>query len=75
MGFITDCTIVIALVEYLTSEEAGQPLGRRFAWPVNMIVNGQAGGKAALANGKSSSNGHVNGTAKANGNGNAKKEL
>jgi hypothetical protein len=29
---------VIALVEYLTSEEAGQPLGSRFAWPVGYMV-------------------------------------
>jgi dihydroceramidase len=30
--------IVIALVEYLTSEEAGQPLGSRFAWPVGHLI-------------------------------------
>ncbi|PBP15506.1 alkaline phytoceramidase [Diplocarpon rosae] len=36
---------VIALVEYLTSEDAGQPLGSRFAWPVNVLVNCQAGTK------------------------------
>ncbi|KAL2071737.1 hypothetical protein VTL71DRAFT_12972 [Oculimacula yallundae] len=35
--------IFIALVEYLTSEEAGQSLGGRFAWPVNHIVNCRAG--------------------------------
>ncbi|KAL5331084.1 hypothetical protein ACEPPN_000613 [Leptodophora sp. 'Broadleaf-Isolate-01'] len=34
---------VIALVEYLTSDEAGQPLGGKFAWPVNLIVDGRAG--------------------------------
>ncbi|KAJ5041302.1 uncharacterized protein L3040_005848 [Drepanopeziza brunnea f. sp. 'multigermtubi'] len=39
--------IFIALVEYLTSEKAGQALGSRFAWPVNLIVNGQAGSKAS----------------------------
>lgn len=35
--------IFMALVEYLTSDEAGQPLGGRFAWPVPWIVNGSAG--------------------------------
>ncbi|KAL3424080.1 alkaline phytoceramidase [Phlyctema vagabunda] len=39
--------IFIALVEYLTSEEAGQPLGKRFAWPINGIVNGSAGAEGA----------------------------
>lgn len=29
--------IFIALVEYLTSEEAGEPLGGRFAWPVEAV--------------------------------------
>ena len=29
--------IFIALVEYLTSEEAGEPLGGRFAWPVEVV--------------------------------------
>ncbi|PBP19980.1 hypothetical protein BUE80_DR009213 [Diplocarpon rosae] len=38
-------SVVIALVEYLTSEDAGQPLGSRFAWPVNVLVNCQAGSK------------------------------
>lgn len=36
---------VIALVEYLTSDEAGQPLSGRFAWPACLIVNGSAGAK------------------------------
>ncbi|PVH85176.1 alkaline phytoceramidase [Cadophora sp. DSE1049] len=44
--------IFIALVEYLTSEEAGQPLGGRFAWPVNLIIDGKAG-DTKLANGNS----------------------
>lgn len=48
---------VIALVEYLTSEEAGQPLGKSFAWPVGKIVNCSAGAKKttgfAHANGNS----------------------
>ncbi|CZT10101.1 related to YPC1-Alkaline Ceramidase [Rhynchosporium agropyri] len=35
--------IFIALVEYLTSEEAGSPLGGKFAWPVKLIVDGTAG--------------------------------
>lgn len=30
--------LVIALVEYLTSEEAGEPLAGRFAWPVDMFL-------------------------------------
>lgn len=34
---------VIALVEYLTSDEAGLPLKGRFAWPVGLIVTGDAG--------------------------------
>ncbi|KAI9743953.1 MAG: hypothetical protein M1818_002687 [Claussenomyces sp. TS43310] len=34
--------IFMALVEYLTSEEAGEPLGGRFAWPVPWIVDGSA---------------------------------
>jgi len=38
--------IFIALVEYLTSEEAGQPLGKSFAWPVGKIVNCHAGVQA-----------------------------
>jgi dihydroceramidase len=37
--------IFIALVEYLTSDEAGQPLGGRFAWPVGLIVDCGAGMK------------------------------
>ena len=28
----------IALVEYLTSDDAGKPLSGRFAWPVGLIV-------------------------------------
>ena len=56
--------IFIALVEYLTSEEAGQPLGKRFAWPVNSIVNGSAGRKVGV-NGMA--NGHANGAVKMNG--------
>ncbi|KAI9641847.1 hypothetical protein NHQ30_009714 [Ciborinia camelliae] len=32
--------IFIALVEYLTSEEAGQALGPSFAWPVGLILAG-----------------------------------
>jgi hypothetical protein len=30
-------------VEYLTSDEAGEPLEGKFAWPVPWIVNGAAG--------------------------------
>jgi len=56
--------IFIALVEYLTSEEAGQPLGSSFAWPVGLIVNKHAGKKVAIA-----MNGNGNGHAKTSGNG------
>jgi len=35
--------IFIALVEYLTSDEADQPLEGRFAWPVDWIIDGSAG--------------------------------
>jgi len=51
--------IFIALVEYLTSEEAGQPLGRSFAWPVGLIIDGTAGTKSA--NGSAKMNGNANG--------------
>lgn len=54
--------IFIALVEYLTSEEAGQPLGNRFAWPIGYIVKGSAGTKTSgtAINGKvTESNGSV----------------
>lgn len=34
-----DRKIVIALVEYLTSEDVGQPLGSRLAWPARWVVN------------------------------------
>jgi len=66
--------IFIALVEYLTSEDAGKPLGGRFAWPVGMLVNGHAGKKVeqnGYANGGAHSNGHAkpHGVVKANGNG------
>jgi dihydroceramidase len=67
-------------VEYLTSEEAGQPLGGRFAWPVGLLVNEKAGMKGsngvAKMNGKGYSNGKaMNGNGVANGNGNVKKDL
>lgn len=32
----------IALVEYLTSDDAGKPLNGRFAWPVGLIVTSTA---------------------------------
>jgi dihydroceramidase len=69
--------IVIALVEYLTSEEAGQPLGKNFAWPVGKLVNCSAGIPAVIngaalngtvkANGNGHANGYTNGAAKTNG--------
>ena len=61
-------------MEYLTSSEAGQPLGSRFAWPVGRIINGCAGknssgetepllggvvGVSASANGDVNGNGTV----------------
>jgi dihydroceramidase len=56
-------------VEYLTSEEAGQPLGKNFAWPVGKLVNCSAGsvpvinGVAPNGGVKENGNGHVNGYA------------
>lgn len=80
--------IFIALVEYLTSEDAGKPLGGRFAWPVGWLVDGEAGKEKVEANGNGHVNGHANGhvkangavkanglNGKANGNGSAKKNL
>jgi hypothetical protein len=63
---------VIALVEYLTSDEAGQALGNRFAWPVGMIVKANVEKKTKTMNGNSNghANGYANGHAKMNGNGN-----
>lgn len=63
--------IFIALVEYLTSEEAGRPLGKGFAWPVGRIVSCEVG---AGGRGKDGSGGYVdvNGDAKVNGNGKSK---
>lgn len=46
--------LVIALVEYLTSDEAGQALGNRFAWPVGKVINTSI--DKALT-----TNGHANG--------------
>lgn len=39
--------IFIALVEYLTSEEAGEPLGGRFAWPVEAVCLKKDGRRGA----------------------------
>jgi len=66
--------LVIALVEYLTSEEAGQPLGNSFAWPVGSIVNCHAGKAEKLngSNGSVKANGHGNGVVKGYGNGEVK---
>ena len=44
--------IVIALVEYLTSEEAGQELGKSFAWPVGLILNRPAADSVPVVAGK-----------------------
>ncbi|KAH8820801.1 ceramidase [Xylogone sp. PMI_703] len=32
--------VLIAVVEYVTSEDAGKPLGSSFAWPVGLIIEG-----------------------------------
>jgi dihydroceramidase len=69
--------IFIALVEYLTSEDAGKPLGGRFAFPVAWLVDGEAGREKVEANGFAKANGAVkvnrsNGKANGNVNGNAK---
>ena len=61
--------IFIALVEYLTSEDAGQPLGRRFAWPVGAIVNCHAGAEKEKANRLPKVNGSASGKASGNANG------
>ena len=58
--------IFIALVEYLTSEEAGQPLRNRFAWPVGGILGLTGTNTQAKSNGVAS-----NGFVKMNGNGKA----
>ncbi|TVY31659.1 Alkaline ceramidase [Lachnellula subtilissima] len=82
--------IFIALVEYLTSEEAGQSLSARFAWPVAYIVTGKSGSGSgagvkgdgdgegnglAKANGNGNGNGHANGATNGHANGTAKKNL
>lgn len=54
---------VIALVEYLTSEEAGQALGSSFAWPVGLILGGRDGTKLGNVDEKDR-NGQENGLAK-----------
>ena len=41
----TDKIIVIALIEYLTSEDVGQPLGKSLAWPARWLVDGTVGQK------------------------------
>jgi dihydroceramidase len=65
--------VVIALVEYLTSEEAGEPLGKSFAWPVGQIVNCHAGVKTNGDTLKVNGNGAI--YTAGNGNGNGKKAL
>jgi dihydroceramidase len=64
--------IFIALVEYLTSEDAGKPLGGRFAFPVGWLVDGEAGKEKVEANGNGHLNGHANGYANGHANGVAK---
>jgi len=50
----------MALVEYLTSEEAGEPLGDNLAWPLCNIVNSDTG-KVEESNGNGNGNSHTNG--------------
>ena len=65
-------------MEYLTSEEAGQPLGKNFAWPVGKLVNCTAGALPVIngvtLNGavKENGNGHINGYTNGHANGDAK---
>ncbi|KAF7898583.1 hypothetical protein EAF00_005029 [Botryotinia globosa] len=64
--------IFIALVEYLTAEEAGQELGKSFAWPVGLILAGRR--KAAknwdMGNGRGEGDKGRNGDVFSNGFGN-----
>ncbi len=48
----------------MTSDEAGQPIGPTFAFPVGLLVDSNIGKKVAT-NGHA--NGHINGSAKTNG--------
>lgn len=64
MKVSTNKISVMALVEYLTSERAGQPLGDEFAWPLGKVVKSSAGKAEKI-------NGHVNGYVNGHGNGNA----
>lgn len=43
--------VVIALVEYLTSEEAGEPLAGRFAWPVDIFLRKKQRSKPSIVRG------------------------
>lgn len=66
--------IFIALVEYLTSEEAGQSLGSRFAWPVSFFITGHGPSIPKHADSwKPNGNGNGNGMSKLNGNGCSKR--
>jgi dihydroceramidase len=60
----TNKSSVMALVEYLTSERAGQPLGDGFAWPLGMVVKSSAGKAEKI-------NDHVDGHVNGHGNGHA----
>lgn len=62
---------VIALVEYLTSEEAGQELGKSFAWPVGLILAGRKNAAGDWRNGNSEEEKGRNGAVFSNGYGNA----
>lgn len=50
--------IFIAIVEYLTSEDVGRPLGREFAWPVGRIVNHEVGHGERSTSGNGTANGY-----------------
>ncbi|TGO57522.1 hypothetical protein BOTNAR_0199g00130 [Botryotinia narcissicola] len=69
---LTGIGAYISLVEYLTSEEAGQELGKSFAWPVGLILAGR--NKAAknwdMGNGRGEEEKGRNGDVFSNGFGN-----
>ena len=56
----------MALVEYLTSEEAGEPLGDNLAWPLCKIVDSSAEKAEEF---DADSNGYTNGHANRHANG------
>ncbi len=53
--------IFIALVEYLTSEDAGEDLHERFAWPVEKVCLRRQGVETPRLRVAEGGNGHING--------------